>query len=206
MGRSEQGADLSLLVGGRRPTTVPLVHQSFDWNHGVFIASIMGSEITAAAISDNIGKVRRDPFAMLPFCGYHICDYLQHWINTGTKTDPEKLPKIFYVNWFRKDKEGNWLWPGFGENSRVLKWIFERVSGEGKAVKTPIGYMPTPDAIDTTGLDVDSSTMQELLSVNREDWLREVASIREFYASFGDKLPKELANQLDALEKRLRDQ
>jgi phosphoenolpyruvate carboxykinase (GTP) len=196
----------AFLVGGRRPTTVPLVHQSFDWNHGVFIASIMGSEITAAAISDNIGKVRRDPFAMLPFCGYHICDYLQHWINTGTKTDPEKLPKIFYVNWFRKDKDGNWLWPGFGENSRVLKWIFERVSGEGKAVKTPIGYMPTPDAIDTTGLDVDSSTMQELLSVNREDWLREVASIREFYASFGDKLPKELANQLDALEKRLRDQ
>ena len=172
----------------------------------MFIASIMGSEITAAAISDNIGKVRRDPFAMLPFCGYHVCDYLQHWINTGTKTDPEKLPKIFYVNWFRKDKDGNWLWPGFGENSRVLKWIFERVSGEGKAVKTPIGYMPTPDAIDTTGLDVDSSTMQELLSVNREDWLREVASIREFYASFGDKLPKELANQLDALEKRLRDQ
>ena len=118
----------------------------------MFIASIMGSEITAAAISDNIGKVRRDPFAMLPFCGYHICDYLQHWINTGTKTDPEKLPKIFYVNWFRKDKDGNWLWPGFGENSRVLKWIFERVSGKGKAVETPIGYMPTPDAIDTTGL------------------------------------------------------
>ena len=196
----------AILVGGRRPTTVPLVHQSFDWNHGVFIASIMGSEITAAAISDKIGKVRRDPFAMLPFCGYHICDYLQHWINIGAKADPEKLPKIFYVNWFRKDKDGKWLWPGFGENSRVLKWVFERVSGEGKAVKTPIGYMPTPDGIDTTGLDVDSSTMQELLSVDREDWLREVASIREFYATFGDKLPKELANQLDALEKRLREQ
>jgi phosphoenolpyruvate carboxykinase (GTP) len=202
-----EGVPISaILVGGRRPTTVPLVPQSFDWNHGVFIASIMGSEITAATISDQIGKVRRDPFAMLPFCGYHICDYLQHWLDIGAKADPEKLPKIFYVNWFRKDKDGNWLWPGFGENSRVLKWIFERVSGEGKAITSPIGYMPTPDAIDTTGLDVDSSTMQELLSVDREDWLKEVASIREYYASFGDKLPKELANQLDALEKRLRDQ
>ncbi|NLA52704.1 MAG: phosphoenolpyruvate carboxykinase (GTP), partial [Alcaligenaceae bacterium] len=131
---------------------------------------------------------------------------LQHWINIGAKADPEKLPKIFYVNWFRKDKDGNWLWPGFGENSRVLKWIFERTSGEGKAVETPIGYMPTPDAIDTTGLNVDNSTMEELLRVDREDWLREVASIREYYSSFGDKLPKELANQLNALEKRLRDQ
>lgn len=196
----------AILIGGRRPTTVPLVHQSFDWNHGVFLGSIMGSEITAAAISDNIGKVRRDPFAMLPFCGYHICDYLQHWLNIGQKADPEKLPKIFYVNWFRKDENGKFLWPGYGENSRVLKWIIERVSGEGKAVKTPIGYMPTPDAIDTTGLDISDSAMQELLSVNREDWLREVASIREYYATFGDKLPKELANQLDALERRLREE
>ncbi|MCM8901914.1 phosphoenolpyruvate carboxykinase (GTP) [Caldicoprobacter algeriensis] len=195
----------AILFGGRRSTTVPLVYESFGWNHGVFLGSIMGSEITAAIISDQIGKVRRDPFAMRPFCGYHICDYFQHWLNIGKTADPEKLPKIFFVNWFRKDKDGNWLWPGFGENSRVLKWIFERVSGEGKAVETPIGYMPTPDAIDTTGLDISNSAMQELLKVDRDEWLREVASIREYYASFGNKLPKELAHQLDALEKRLRE-
>ncbi len=195
----------AILFGGRRSTTVPLVYESFDWNHGVFLGSIMGSEITAAIISDQIGKVRRDPFAMRPFCGYHICDYFQHWLNIGKTADPEKLPRIFFVNWFRKDKDGNWLWPGFGENSRVLKWILERVSGEGKAVETPIGYMPTPDAIDTTGLDISSSAMQELLKVDRDEWLREVASIREYYDSFGDKLPKELAHQLDALEKRLRE-
>ncbi|MFO7295507.1 MAG: phosphoenolpyruvate carboxykinase (GTP) [Clostridia bacterium] len=195
----------AILFGGRRSTTVPLVYESFDWNHGVFLGSIMGSEITAAIISDQIGKVRRDPFAMRPFCGYHICDYFQHWINIGKAADPEKLPKIFMVNWFRKDKDGNWLWPGFGENSRVLKWIIERISGEGKAVETPIGYMPTPDAIDTTGLDISSSAMQELLKVDRDEWLQEVASIREYYKSFGDKLPKELAYQLDALEKRLRE-
>ncbi|MBM7582909.1 phosphoenolpyruvate carboxykinase (GTP) [Caldicoprobacter guelmensis] len=195
----------AILFGGRRSTTVPLVYESFDWNHGVFLGSVMGSEITAAIISDQIGKVRRDPFAMRPFCGYHICDYFQHWLNIGKMADPEKLPKIFMVNWFRKDKDGNWLWPGFGENSRVIKWIFERVSGEGKAVETPIGYMPTLDAIDTTGLDISNSAMQELLKVDRDEWLQEVASIREYYASFGNKLPKELAHQLDALEKRLRE-
>src|SRR5690554_1358864 len=140
----------AILIGGRRPSTIPLVHESFDWKHGVFMGSIMGSEITAATISDNIGQVRRDPFAMLPFCGYHVCDYLQHWLDIGKKTDPDKLPKIFYVNWFRKDEEGRWLWPGFGDNSRVLKWIVERTNGTGKAVKTEIGYLPTPDAIDTT--------------------------------------------------------
>ncbi len=194
----------AILIGGRRPSTIPLVHESFDWAHGVFMGSIMGSEITAAAISDDIGKVRRDPFAMLPFCGYHMGDYLQHWLDIGEKTTPDKLPKIFYVNWFRKDEDGNWLWPGFGENSRVLKWIFERVSGNGKAVKTPIGYMPTPDAIDTHGLDVSHEDMEELLSVNREEWLEEVASIREYYKIYGNKLPKELERQLDALEKRLK--
>ncbi|NLC69179.1 MAG: phosphoenolpyruvate carboxykinase (GTP) [Clostridiaceae bacterium] len=194
----------AFLIGGRRPTTVPLVHQSFDWEHGVFLGSIMGSEITAATISDNIGKVRRDPFAMLPFCGYHICDYLQHWLNIGKRTDPDKLPKIFYVNWFRKDENGRWLWPGFGENSRVLKWIFERVSGEGKAEKTAIGYMPAIDAIDTQGLDVSDSDMQELLKVDKEGWLKEVESIRQYYAALGDKLPREMAGQLNALEARLR--
>jgi phosphoenolpyruvate carboxykinase (GTP) len=163
----------------------------------------MGSEITAAAISDKIGQVRRDPFAMLPFIGYNVCDYLQHWLNIGTKTDADKLPKIFYVNWFRKDEKGRWLWPGFGENSRVLKWVVERVSGVAKAVKTPIGYMPTVDAIDTDGLDVSEADMAELLKVNKEQWLAEVASIKEHYTKFGDKLPKELHAQLDALEKRL---
>ena len=195
----------AILVGGRRPTTVPLVHESFDWKHGVFMGSIMGSEITAAAISDKIGQVRRDPFAMLPFIGYNAGDYLQHWLDIGTKTEADKLPKIFYVNWFRKDKDGKWLWPGYGENSRVLKWIVERVSGEGKAVKTPIGYMPTIDAIDRTNLDVSDEAMNELLSVNKEDWLKEVDSIREYYKMYGNKLPKELVAQLDALEKRLKE-
>lgn len=194
----------AILVGGRRPSTIPLVHESFSWEHGVFMGSIMGSEITAAAISANIGQVRRDPFAMLPFIGYHVGDYLQHWLDVGAKADPEKLPKIFYVNWFRKDKDGKWLWPGYGENSRVLKWICERVSGEGKAVKTPIGYMPTVDAIDTNGLNVSAEDMAELLKVNKEEWLKEVESIRKHYANYGPKMPKELFAQLDALESRLK--
>jgi len=195
----------AILVGGRRPSTIPLVHESFSWEHGVFMGSIMGSEITAAAISANIGQVRRDPFAMLPFIGYHVGDYLKHWLEVGAKADADKLPKIFYVNWFRKDKDGKWLWPGYGDNSRVLKWICERVSGEGKAVKTPIGYMPTEDAIDTSGLDICSDDMAELLKVNKEEWLNEVESIRKHYAGYGDKMPKELFDQLDALEKRLKE-
>ena len=193
----------AILIGGRRQHTVPLVHESFDWKHGVFMGSIMGSEITAAAITDNIGQVRRDPFAMLPFCGYHICDYLQHWLDMGERTSADKLPRIFYVNWFRKDEKGKWLWPGFGENSRVLKWIVERVHGEGKAVKTPIGYMPAEGAISTEGLDVCEADMKELLRVDKGQWLKEVASIKEHYAKFGAKLPKELAEQLAALEQRL---
>lgn len=194
----------AILIGGRRPSTIPLVHESFDWKHGVFLGSIMGSEITAAAISKKIGQVRRDPFAMLPFFGYNVCDYLQHWLNIGEKTEEDKLPKIFYVNWFRKDKDGKFLWPGFGENSRVLKWIVERVSGEGKAEKAPIGYMPTADALELSGLDVSEADMNELLKVDKDEWLKEVASIREHYANFGEKLPKELAAQLDALESRLK--
>lgn len=193
----------AILVGGRRPTTIPLVHESFDWNHGIFMGSIMGSEITAATIDKNIGKVRRDPFAMLPFIGYHVGDYLQHWLDIGTKTDKDKLPKIFYVNWFRKDDDGKWLWPGFGENSRILKWIFERVSGEGKAAETPIGYMPTEDAIDTEGLNVSKEDMHELLKVEKEEWLKEVESIKEHYNNYEPKLPQELKNQLKALEERL---
>jgi phosphoenolpyruvate carboxykinase (GTP) len=195
----------AILIGGRRPSTIPLVHESFDWKHGIFLGSIMGSEITAAAISANIGQVRRDPFAMLPFMGYHVCNYLQHWLDIGEKTSADKLPKIFYVNWFRKDSNGKWLWPGFGENSRVLKWICERVAGEGSAVKTAIGYMPSADAIDTKGLDVSATDMAELLKVNKDEWLKEVTSIKEHYAKYGDKLPKELSSQLEALEKRLQE-
>ena len=180
----------AILVGGRRPTTIPLVHESFDWNHGVFLGSIMGSEITAAAISSKIGQVRRDPFAMLPFIGYHVCDYFQHWFNMGKKTDPDKLPKIFYVNWFRKDENNKFIWPGYGENSRVLKWIFERVSGKGKAVKTPIGYMPSVDALDLSGLDVSSERMEEILRVDKEQWLAEIESIKEHYRSYGERLPR----------------
>lgn len=195
----------AILIGGRRPNTIPLVHESFDWAHGVFMGSIMGSEITAASISDDIGKVRRDPFAMLPFCGYHMGDYLQHWLDIEKKTEPDKLPKIFYVNWFLKDENGNWLWPGYGDNSRVLKWIFERVSGKGNAVKTPIGYMPTLDAIDTDGLNISESDLKHLLSIDKVEWLKEVASIKEDYKKYGDKLPKELEKQIIALEKRLQD-
>lgn len=193
----------AILIGGRRPSTIPLVHESLDWKHGVFLGSIMGSEITAAAISDKIGQVRRDPFAMLPFFGYNVCDYLAHWFKIGEKSTEDKLPKIFYVNWFRKDQDGKWLWPGFGENSRVLKWVFERTSGKGKAVQTPIGFMPTADAIDVEGLDVSAHDMEELLKVNKEEWLAEVESIKAHYANFGEKLPKELSAQLAALETRL---
>jgi len=194
----------AILIGGRRPSTIPLVHESFDWNHGVFLGSIMGSELTAAAISDKIGQVRRDPFAMLPFIGYHVCDYLQHWLDIGTMTDADKLPKIFYVNWFRKDDSGKWLWPGFGENSRVLKWVVERVAGKADAIKTEIGYMPTPDAIDRTGLDsVTDADMIELLKVDKSKWKNEVESIKAHYTTYGEKLPAELSRQLEALEARL---
>ncbi len=194
----------AILVGGRRPSTIPLVHESFDWKHGVFLGSIMGSEITAAAISDKIGQVRRDPFAMLPFIGYHVCDYLQHWFDIGEKSDDSKLPKLFYVNWFRKNEQGKFIWPGYGENSRVLKWICERVSGEGDAVKTAIGYMPTADAIDTDGLDITKEALESILDVNKDEWLKEVESIKEHYNNYGPKLPKELNNQLAALEQRLK--
>jgi phosphoenolpyruvate carboxykinase (GTP) len=193
----------AFLFGGRRPSAIPLVYQSFDWIHGVFMASCIGSEITAAALDLKIGTVRRDPMAMLPFCGYHMGDYFKHWINLGAKADAAKLPKIFSVNWFRKTKEGKWLWPGYGENSRVLKWVFERCDERGSAVKTPIGYMPAPDAIDTTGLNVSENDMKLLLSVDREGWAREIGMIKEHYASFGDRLPKELSDQLIALEARL---
>ncbi|MDE0009517.1 MAG: phosphoenolpyruvate carboxykinase (GTP) [Candidatus Poribacteria bacterium] len=194
----------AILFGGRRATTVPLVFETFDWQHGTFIGSIASSERTAAA-AGTVGELRRDPMAMLPFCGYNMGDYFAHWLEMGQNTDASKLPKIFYVNWFRKDADGGWLWPGFGENSRVLKWIVERVSGKGKAVETPIGYLPAPDAIDTAGLDVTGTEMEELLNVNVEEWLNEIESIREHYERFEETLPEALSDELAALEARLRE-
>lgn len=195
----------AFLFGGRRPNTIPLVHQSTSWEHGVFMGSIVGSEITAAALDLKVGTVRRDPFAMLPFCGYHMADYFAHWLAVGKKSTEDKLPKVFFVNWFRKTADGKWLWPGFGENSRVLKWIFERCDNEGKAIETPIGFMPTADAIDLAGIegDVSQADMKELLSIDKAGWQTEFDSIKEHYARFGDKLPQALNKQLDLLEGRL---
>ena len=194
----------AILFGGRRASTVPLAFEAFDWQHGTFIGSIASSERTAAA-AGTVGELRRDPMAMLPFCGYNMGDYFAHWLEMGKNTDASKLPKIFYVNWFRKDTDGGWLWPGFGENSRVLKWIVERVSGKGQAVETPIGHLPAPGAIDTSGLDITDEQMAELLNVNVEEWLNEIESIREHYARFEETLPEALSDELAALEARLRE-
>jgi phosphoenolpyruvate carboxykinase (GTP) len=194
----------AILFGGRRATTVPLVFETFDWQHGTFIGSIASSERTAAA-AGTVGELRRDPMAMLPFCGYNMGDYFAHWLEMGKNTDASKLPKIFYVNWFRKDADGGWLWPGFGENSRVLKWIVERVSGKAEAVETPIGYLPASGAIDTNGLDVTDEQIAELLNVDVEEWLNEIESIREHYARFEETLPEALSDELAALEARLRE-
>jgi phosphoenolpyruvate carboxykinase (GTP) len=192
----------AILYGGRRPSVVPLVHEAFDWQHGTFLGSIVGSEMTAAA-SGKIGELRRDPFAMLPFCGYHMGDYFSHWLDIGKKTPPDKLPKIFYVNWFRKTADGKWLWPGYGENSRVLKWIFERTGGSGKARETPIGFVPAPDAIDVSGLSISLENIAELLKVDVSEWKKELDTIKEHYKKFGDRLPKALWGELAALETRL---
>ena len=196
----------AFLFGGRRPSTVPLVHQARDWNHGVFLGSIVGSEVTAAVISDQVGQVRRDPFAMLPFCGYNMGDYFQHWINIGKKSTADKLPKIFYVNWFRKDADGNFMWPGYGDNSRVLAWIFDRCDNKDNAVETAIGYMPKPGALNTEGLsDADKANIPAITSVDKEGWLKEIKDIREnHYPKFGKHLPEELSQQLDILEKNLK--
>ncbi len=193
----------AILFGGRRASTVPLVFEAFNWQHGTFIGSIASSERTAAA-AGTVGELRRDPMAMLPFCGYNMGDYFSHWLEMGAKTEANKLPRIFYVNWFRKDADGGWLWPGFGENSRVLKWIVDRISGKGEAVETPIGYLPTIDGIDTSGLDVSEQQMEELLHVDTNEWLNEIQSIREHYERFEDTLPKALSDELNALETRLR--
>ena len=209
-----EGVPISaILFGGRRPSTVPLVHQARNWNHGVFLGSIVGSEITAASTIDasQVGKIRRDPFALLPFCGYNMGDYFQHWINIGKAAkDQNKLPKIFYVNWFRKDDDnkdlpGGFMWPGYGENSRVLAWVFDRCDGKDNCVETPIGFMPKEDAINTDGLaDIYKKMLPELLKVDTEGWLKEVKDIKEnHYPKFGKHLPKELSDCLDDLEARL---
>ncbi|MGZ3594124.1 MAG: phosphoenolpyruvate carboxykinase (GTP) [Syntrophales bacterium] len=192
----------AFLFGGRRATVIPLVCEAFSWQHGTFMGSIASSEKTAAA-AGTVGDVRRDPFAMLPFCGYHMGDYFKHWLDIGKKTDVKNLPRIFYVNWFRKTSDGKWLWPGYGENSRVLKWICERIEGTGKAVETPIGYVPAPGAIDLSGLNVSEQDMAELLRVDVNAWLQEVESIKKHYSQFGDRLPQGLRDELKALEQRL---
>ena len=193
----------AILFGGRRASTVPLVFEAYNWQHGTFIGSIASSERTAAA-AGTVGELRRDPMAMLPFCGYNMGDYFAHWLEMGQKTEADKLPRIFYVNWFRKDADGGWLWPGFGENSRVLKWIVDRINGKGEAVESPIGYLPAKEAIDTSGLDVTEQQMDELLNVDIDEWLNEIQSIREHYERFEERLPSALSEELDSLETRLR--
>ena len=194
----------AFLFGGRRSTVVPLVHEAFDWEHGVFLGATMGSETTAAIVGD-VGKLRRDPFAMLPFCGYHMADYFAHWLGIGEEaTAPERLPKIFHVNWFRKDLDtGKFLWPGFGENARVLEWVFRRCDDAAEAQETPIGLVPTPGGLNTDGLGVSASDLERLTSVDPEEWNAELEPMREFFAKFGERLPAGLLRQLDALEARL---
>jgi len=192
----------AILFGGRRATGQPLALESFGWEHGTFLGSTMASEKTAAA-AGKVGELRFDPMAMLPFCGYHMADYWQHWLNMGKKGG-DKMPKIFYVNWFRKDVDGHWLWPGFGENSRVLKWVCERCDGKADSIETPIGHLPAPGSLDVSGLDISDKDFEALLKVDTGEWLQKVPMFREHYAKFGEKLPSELANQLDALEQRLR--
>jgi phosphoenolpyruvate carboxykinase (GTP) len=178
------------------------VTQAFDWDHGVFLGSIMASETTAAA-GGAVGKLRFDPMAMLPFCGYNMADYFAHWLKIGTKTSAEKLPQIFFVNWFRRDSNGKFLWPGYGENSRVLKWVFERLAGTATAHKTAIGYLPNTDSLDISGLKVSTEELEMLLTIDQAGWREAVPQIREHFAAFGDRLPAKLTASLDSLESAL---
>lgn len=191
----------AILFGGRRASVVPLVSEALSWRHGTFLGSIMASEKTAAA-AGKVGDLRRDPMAMLPFCGYHMGDYFRHWITMGEKGG-DAMPKIFYVNWFRKSPEGKFLWPGYGQNSRVLKWVFERCDGTADAVDTPIGRLPTRGALDLNGIDIAEDAISELLNVDRDGWKAELPSVREHFATFGDRLPAALYEELTALEQRL---
>ena len=198
-----EGVPISgILFGGRRTTVVPLVTEAFDWAHGTFLGATAGSETTAAA-TGAVGQLRRDPMAMLPFCGYNMADYWGHWLSFGRRMDAALLPRIFFVNWFRRDGDGSFLWPGYGENSRVLKWVFERISGTAEAVDTPIGRLPAEGALDLAGIDVPAAAVRQLLDVDPAGWLAELDLIREHFARFGDHLPAELAGQVEALEQRL---
>ncbi|MEO5853390.1 MAG: phosphoenolpyruvate carboxykinase domain-containing protein, partial [Nocardioides sp.] len=192
----------AILFGGRRETTVPLVFEARDWAHGTFLGATLSSETTAAA-TGAVGVVRRDPMAMLPFIGYNAGDYLDHWITFGKQNDATKLPRIFYVNWFRRDAEGDFLWPGFGENSRVLKWVVERIEGRAAAVETPIGYVPTADSLDVDGLDMNPEAVRAALAVDPEEWKAELPLIQEWFEKFGDDLPAVLWTELDGLRERL---
>ncbi len=193
----------AILFGGRRSGIVPLVTEGFNWQHGTFLGATISSETTAAS-TGKVGQLRRDPMAMLPFCGYHMGDYFSHWLTIGARSDATKLPKMFYVNWFRQDDKGKYLWPGYGENSRVLKWVFERCAGKVGAKETPIGRIPEVADLDTSGLQIPAADVAKLLSVDVEGWLAEVPSIKEHFAKFGDRLPQGLNVEVKALEDRLR--
>lgn len=198
-----EGVPISAIIfGGRRSTTIPLVYQAFNWQHGIFIGSAVSSEMTAAA-AGIMGKLRHDPFAMLPFCGYNMGDYFNHWLSIGKKGDKDKLPEIFYVNWFSKDENGKFLWPGFGDNIRVIKWIFDRCDGTTDAEKTAVGYLPKTESLDLSGLDVPDKNLQKILSVNKDEWCEEAKAMKDYYKQFGDRLPAELKQELDELEDRL---
>ena len=192
----------AILFGGRRSTTVPLVTEAFNWTHGVYLGATAGAE-TTAAITGQVGMVRRDPMAMLPFCGYNMGSYFEHWLKVGA-TRGARMPKIFFVNWFRKDEKGKFLWPGYGENSRVLKWIFERCNETAKAVDTPIGRLPRPEDLDTQGLDIVPGSVAKLLNVDTPGWLAEIPLINQFFNGFGDRLPKALRDEVTRLEQRLK--
>ncbi|MGQ7786078.1 phosphoenolpyruvate carboxykinase (GTP) [Nesterenkonia sp. K-15-9-6] len=194
----------AILFGGRRKTTVPLVTESRDWNHGIFFGATLSSETTAAA-EGAVGQVRRDPMAMLPFIGYDAGDYLNHWVRVSGKADPEKLPKIFLVNWFRRNRDGRFAWPGFAENSRVLKWVVERIEGRGEAVETPIGLTPTPEALDTTGLDISAEDLHDALWVDPQEWTAELADIEQWFDRFGESLPESIQAELQQLRDRVGD-
>ncbi|MGZ3377864.1 MAG: phosphoenolpyruvate carboxykinase domain-containing protein, partial [Phenylobacterium sp.] len=192
----------AILFGGRRAATVPLVYEARSWEHGVFTGATMASETTAAA-AGAVGNLRRDPFAMVPFCGYHMGDYFAHWLALGASADASKLPRIFQVNWFRKGPDNRFLWPGFGENSRVLRWVAERIEGSAEAVDTPIGRLPAPGSLDVNGLGLSQAQLDLLLSVDTEIWKQEAALVPAFYERFGDHLPAALWAELDALKARL---
>jgi len=193
----------AILFGGRRAGVVPLVTESFNWQHGTFLGATASSE-TTAAITGKVGQLRRDPMAMLPFCGYHMGDYFAHWLKIGAQSGPSKLPRIYYVNWFRQDENGKMIWPGYGENSRVLKWVFERCEGKAHAVETPIGRLPAPSDLDVRGLNLPSADLSKLLSVDVDGWLAEIPLIRDHFAKFGNRLPNGLNREVDELERRLK--